>query len=65
MELVRPLASKQGLETPLELWGFFVDQVRRMLGTEGTERCENGNRVTSSAVVEQLWGRGAKGKRVV
>ncbi len=28
LEMVRPAASKFGLETPLELWGFFVQQVR-------------------------------------
>ena len=28
MEAVRPLASKRGLETPLELWGFFVEQCK-------------------------------------
>lgn len=28
MELVRPAAAKKGLETQLELWGFFVQQVR-------------------------------------
>eukprot|EP00983_Pelagomonas_calceolata_P100998 1158641-Pelagomonas_calceolata.AAC.2 len=27
LEAVRPEASKQGLETPVELWGFFVQQV--------------------------------------
>lgn len=27
LEAVRPEASKLGLETPLELWGFFVQQV--------------------------------------
>ena len=26
--MVRPQASKLGLETPLELWGFFVKQCR-------------------------------------
>ena len=31
LELVRPLAAKQGLETPLELWGFFVKQCRSFL----------------------------------
>lgn len=31
MEMVRPLATKQGLETPLELWGFFVTQCKRFL----------------------------------
>ncbi len=30
MEMVRPAASKKGLETPLELWGFFVQQVRTL-----------------------------------
>lgn len=28
LEMVRPAATKLGLETPLELWGFFVKQVR-------------------------------------
>lgn len=28
LEAVRPDAAKQGLETPFELWGFFVQQVR-------------------------------------
>lgn len=27
MEAVRPAAAKQGLETPVELWGYFVQQV--------------------------------------
>lgn len=27
LEAVRPDASKLGLETPVELWGFFVQQV--------------------------------------
>ena len=31
MELVRPRATKRGLETPLELWGFFVEACRRNL----------------------------------
>eukprot|EP00955_Chlamydomonas_euryale_P034508 349803-Chlamydomonas_euryale.AAC.1 len=31
MEMVRPAASKLGLETPLELWGFFVKQCRSYL----------------------------------
>ena len=31
LEMVRPLASKLGLETPLELWGFFVKQCRSYL----------------------------------
>ena len=31
MELVRPNAAKLGLETPLELWGFFVKQCRAYL----------------------------------
>lgn len=31
MELVRPAAAKLGLETPLELWGFFVRQCRACL----------------------------------
>ena len=29
--MVRPSASKLGLETPLELWGFFVKQCRSFL----------------------------------
>ncbi|KAG2451278.1 hypothetical protein HYH02_003884 [Chlamydomonas schloesseri] len=31
MEAVRPRAAKLGLETPLELWGFFVETCRRNL----------------------------------
>jgi len=31
LEAVRPEASKQGLETPVELWGFFVQQCRTYL----------------------------------
>ncbi len=31
MEAVRPRAAKRGLETPLELWGFFVEMCRRNL----------------------------------
>ena len=31
MEAVRPRASKKGLETPLELWGFFVAECKRYL----------------------------------
>ncbi|KXZ55711.1 DHC8 protein [Gonium pectorale] len=31
MEAVRPRAAKRGLETPLELWGFFVETCRRNL----------------------------------
>lgn len=31
MEMVRPRAAKRGLETPLELWGFFVEACRRNL----------------------------------
>ena len=27
LEAVRPDAARQGLETPFELWGFFVQQV--------------------------------------
>jgi hypothetical protein len=28
---VRPAAAKQGLETPLELWGYFVGQCKKHL----------------------------------
>jgi dynein heavy chain len=31
MEAVRPRAAKRGLETPLELWGYFVETCRRNL----------------------------------
>ena len=31
LEMVRPMAAKLGLETPLELWGFFVKQCRSYL----------------------------------
>lgn len=31
LEAVRPHASKKGLETPLELWGFFTDACRQNL----------------------------------
>ena len=31
LEMVRPRASKLGLETPLEMWGFFVRQCRSFL----------------------------------
>ncbi|KAG2501733.1 hypothetical protein HYH03_000233 [Edaphochlamys debaryana] len=31
MEAVRPRAAKRNLETPLELWGFFVETCRRNL----------------------------------
>ena len=29
--MVRPAASKRGLETPVELWGYFVEQCRQRL----------------------------------
>ena len=31
LEMVRPAASKRGLETPVELWGYFVEQCRQRL----------------------------------
>jgi dynein heavy chain len=31
LEAVRPAAAKRGLETPLELWGYFVEQCRERL----------------------------------
>ena len=31
LELVRPKASKKGLESPLELWGFFADMCKQNL----------------------------------
>lgn len=31
LEAVRPAASKRGLETPSELWSFFVEQCRLQL----------------------------------
>lgn len=31
LETVRPLAARQGLETPLQLWGFFVARTRSNL----------------------------------
>lgn len=33
MEQVRPRASKLGLDTPLELWAFFVSECRNRLHT--------------------------------
>ena len=31
LEMVRPAASKLGLESPVELWGFFVQQCKQRL----------------------------------
>ena len=31
LEMVRSAASKRGLETPVELWGYFVEQCRQRL----------------------------------
>ena len=31
LEMVRPAASRRGLETPVELWGYFVEQCRQRL----------------------------------
>ena len=31
LEAVRPAAAQKGLETPLELWGFFIARTRANL----------------------------------
>ena len=31
LEMVRPAASKLGLESPVELWGFFTQQCKQRL----------------------------------